>query len=143
MSLIKLDTPEKSKRFIVVLCVLMLASIVYKAWPDLVSLRERFVAKLVPVASDPYEGWGEIRPGGVVSLRIPPGCHESAGAGSIYVYCGDQEDQPLPEFVTSSDGMQVNIGRWEDLEVREWDKILSSMKLLMPLNRAVQINIAE
>lgn len=143
MSLIKLDTPEKKKRFVVLLLSLVAVVTGYSLLPDGALDRPLQEApEAVPVA-DPYEGWGEIRPGGVISLRIPPGCKGDPGAGSTYVYCGDLEDQPLPEFVVSSDGIQVNVRRYEDLEVREWDKILSSMKLLMPLNRAVQINIDE
>ena len=97
-------------------------------------------APATPSEGDAYEGWGTIQPGGVISLRIPPGCTGDPGAGSIFVIC---EGGDIPEFVASSDGMQVNIRRWEDMEVKEWDKILASMRLLTPLNRAVQINIDE
>lgn len=43
----------------------------------------------------------------------------------------------------SSDGMQVNISRWEDLEWDQWDKVIASLRVLAPLDRAVQINIQK
>lgn len=100
--------------------------------------------QLESAAADPYEGWGEIQPGGIVSLRIPPGCYGDPGAGSIYVICPTAEQpEPIPEFVASSDGIQVNIRRWEGLEVAHWDEIIASIRVLAPLDRAVQINIEK
>lgn len=93
---------------------------------------------------DPYEGWGTIQPGGVVSLRIPPGCHGDPGAGNIYVICPTPgNDTPTPDMHVSSDGMQVNIRRWEDMEWEHWDKVVASLRVLAPLDREVQINIQK
>ena len=98
-----------------------------------------------PVPSvDPYEGWGTIEPGGVVSLRIPPGCHGDPGAGNIYVVCPTPgNDTPTPDMHVSSDGMQVNIRRWEDMAWEHWDKVVASLRVLAPLGRDVQINIQK
>lgn len=96
-----------------------------------------------PSAVDPYEGWGEIQPGGVVSLRIPPNCKVDPGAGSTYVTCQREWEDPLPEFVVSSDGVQVNIRRWEGLEVAHWDEIIASLRVLTPLRSEVQITIEK
>lgn len=93
---------------------------------------------------DPYEGWGTIQPGGVVSLRIPPGCHGDPGAGNIYVVCPTPgNDTPTPDMHVSSDGMQVNIRRWEDMDWEHWDKVVASLRVLAPLDREVQINIQK
>ena len=94
--------------------------------------------------ADPYEGWGTIQPGGVVSLRIPPGCHGDPGAGNVYVVCPTPgNDTPTPDMHVSSDGMQVNIRRWEDMDWEYWDKVVASLRVLAPLDREVQINIQK
>lgn len=97
-----------------------------------------------PASTDPYEGWGTLEPGGVLSLRIPPGCHGDPGAGNIYVVCPTPgNDTPIPDMHISSDGQQVNIRRWEGLEWDQWDKVIASIKILAPLGRDVQINIQK
>jgi hypothetical protein len=100
-------------------------------------------APVIP-AEDPYEGWGTIMPGGVISLRIPPGCMGDPGAGSTYIVCPTPtDDTPTPGMRVSSDGIQVNIRRWEDLEWEHWDKVVASLKVLAPLDRDIQINIQK
>jgi hypothetical protein len=94
--------------------------------------------------ADPYEGWGTLMPGGVVSLRIPPGCHGDPGAGNIYVVCPTPgNDTPTPDMHLSSDGIQVNISRWEGQDWDQWDKVVASLKVLVPLTHKIQINIEE
>lgn len=97
-----------------------------------------------PQSADPYAGWNEIEPGGVVSLRIPPGCKGDPGAGNIYVVCPTPgNDTPTPDMHISSDGIQVNIKRWEDQAWPEWNKVIASLKVLEPLDRDIQINIQK
>lgn len=97
-------------------------------------------------SSDTYEGWGEIRPGSVVSLRIPPGCHGDPGAGNIYVVCPTADDpEPDPVMHTSSDGITVNIGRWEGTDGPvawdEYDKAVASLRVLRPMDRDIEIHV--
>jgi hypothetical protein len=100
------------------------------------------VPAVTPV--DPYEGWGTIMPGGVVSLRIPPGCYGDPGAGNIYVVCPTPgNDTPTPDMHLSSDGIQVNISRWENQDWDQWDKVVASLRVLVPLDRKIQINIEK
>ena len=95
-----------------------------------------------PEPEDPYAGWGTIQPGGVISMRIPPGCKGDPGAGNIYVVCPTPgNDTPTPDMHVSSDGLQVNIRRWEGMEWEHWDKVIASIRVLAPLDRDVQINI--
>jgi hypothetical protein len=95
-------------------------------------------------AADPYEGWGTLTPGGVVSLRIPPGCHGDPGAGNIYVVCPTPgNDSPTPDMHISSDGIQVNIRRWEDQAWEHWDEVIASMRVLTPLSHDIQINVQK
>lgn len=99
-----------------------------------------------PVAqlADSYVGWGTIEPGGIVSLRIPPGCNADPGAGNIYVVCPTPgNDTPTPDMHISSDGIQVNIKRWEDMDWEHWDEVIASLRVLAPLGREVQINIQK
>lgn len=92
--------------------------------------------------TDPYEGWGTLTPGGVVSLRIPSGCNSDPGAGSIYIVCPTPgNDMPTPDMHISSDGTQVNIRRWEDQEWEHWDNVIQSLEVLVPLSHDIQINI--
>lgn len=98
-----------------------------------------------PVAvADPYEGWHEIQPGGVVSMRIPPNCQADPGAGNLYVVCPENEgDTPTPDMHISSDGIQVNIRRWENMEWDQWDKVIASLRVMPDLDRDVQISIQK
>ncbi len=99
-------------------------------------------ANVAPVQTDPYEGWGTIEPGSVVSLRIPPGCSGDPGAGSIYVICPTADNpQPTPEFVTSSDGIVVNIRTWEGQPPADWDKIIDSLRVLTPVDHDIEIHV--
>ena len=100
---------------------------------------------MVPATStDPYDGWGTITPGGVVSLRIPPGCTSDAAAGSIYVACPTPgNDTPPPDMQVSSDGIQVNIKRWEKQDWDQWDKVVDSLKVMEPLDHDIQINVQK
>jgi hypothetical protein len=91
-----------------------------------------------------YKDWQTVNIGGVVSFQIPPNCHAEPGAGSTYVTCPTADNEtPTPEFVFSSDGVQVNMKRWEDMESPYWKDVLASMKVIQPLNRNIQINIQK
>lgn len=95
-----------------------------------------------PVAVDPYEGWNTIEPGGVISLRIPPNCKGDPAAGNLYIVCPTLENEnPPPDMHLSSDGIQVNIRRWEDQSWDQWDKVIASLKVIQGLDRDIQINI--
>ena len=95
-----------------------------------------------PQATQTYKDWQTVNVGGVVSFQIPPNCHAEPGAGSTYVTCPTAGNEtPTPEFVFSSDGIQVNMKRWEDMESPYWKDVLASMKVIQPLNRKIQINI--
>ena len=93
-------------------------------------------------SADPYEGWGTLTPGGVITLRIPPGCHGDPGAGNIYVVCPTPgNDTPTPDMHISSDGIQVNIRRWEDQAWDQWDMVINSIRVLTPMSHDIQINV--
>lgn len=90
------------------------------------------------------QDWKEIIIGGVVSFKIPPHCKADPGAGTTYVVCPEQpDDTPPPEFTFSSDGIQVNMKRWEDLNSPYWNDVIASMRVITPLTHAIQINIAK
>jgi len=92
--------------------------------------------------SDPYAGWQEIQAGGVVSFLIPPGCQGDPGAGSNYIVCPTEDNPtPTPEMVISSDGITVNVRRWEGMESPYWDQVIASMHVMTPVNRDITINI--
>lgn len=89
-----------------------------------------------------YKNWKTINIGGVVNFQIPPQCSTDAGAGSTYVTCPTPDNAtPTPEFVFSSDGIQVNVRRWENLSSPYWNDVVASLRVVTPLNRAIQINI--
>lgn len=89
-----------------------------------------------------YKGWKTVQIGGVVNFQIPPNCVADAGAGSTYISCPTPgNDSPTPEFVFSSDGIQVNMRRWENTESPYWKDVLASIKLIQPLTHKIQINI--
>jgi hypothetical protein len=95
-----------------------------------------------PTNTQTYKNWKTIIVGGVVSFQIPPQCNTDAGAGSMYVNCPTNNNEtPSPEFVFSSDGIQVNIKRWEGLSSPYWNDVLASMKVIQPLTHNIQINI--
>lgn len=83
-------------------------------------------------------------PGGAVSLRIPPGCQAEGAAGSTYVTCPTPGNPtPTPDLVASSDGLTVDIKRWEDQSWEHWDKVIASLRVLTPLDREVKITIQK
>ncbi len=89
-----------------------------------------------------YKNWKTIIIGGVVSFQIPPHCTTDAGAGSTYVTCPTKNNGTSPpEFVFSSDGIQVNMRRHENLASPYWNDVLASMKVIQPLTHKIQINI--
>ena len=100
-----------------------------------------------PTSSEPsnpqtHADWKTITIGGVVSFQIPPQCNTDAGAGSTYVTCPTANNPtPTPEFVFSSDGIQVNMRRHENLASPYWNDVLASMKVIQPLTHKIQINI--
>jgi hypothetical protein len=94
------------------------------------------------IQTQTYKDWKTIRVGEIVSFLIPPNCSGDPGAGSVYINCPTAGDNsPTPEFVFSSDGIQVNVRRWENKQSPYWNDMLASMKIIQPLNRTIQINI--
>lgn len=91
-----------------------------------------------------YEGWSTITPGGIAEFHIPPGCNAEGAAGTTYIVCPTPDNPtPIPEFTISSDGRQLNVRRWEDLESPYWDDVIASMRIQTPLKSDVQINIQK
>ncbi len=97
-----------------------------------------------PTQTQTYKDWKTVQIGGVVSFLIPPNCIADPGAGSTYITCPTAGNEtPTPEFVFSSDGIQVNMKRWEDMESPYWKDVLASMKVIQPLTHKIQINIDQ
>ncbi len=99
-----------------------------------------------PATADKYKDWKTIQVGGIVSFQIPPNCITDAGAGSTYVSCptagsNTNDQSPNAEFVFSSDGIQVNMRRWQGKQSIYWNDVLASMKVIQPLTHKIQINI--
>ena len=95
-------------------------------------------------STDLYQNWTTISPGGVVDLKIPPGCKTEGAAGSNYISCPTKDTPaPLPVMVISSDGMQVNIRRYQNHSWEYWDRVISTLLIKTPLNRAIQISIEK
>ncbi len=89
-----------------------------------------------------YKNWKTITIGGVVSFQIPPNCRAGGAAGSTYISCPTIDNEtPIPEFYFSSDGIQVNMKRYENLESPYWKDVLASMRVIQPLNHKIEINI--
>ncbi|HSR89629.1 MAG TPA: hypothetical protein VLK22_04555 [Candidatus Udaeobacter sp.] len=82
--------------------------------------------------------------GGIVNFQVPASCNSDAGAGSIYIVCPDDpKATSSPQFVFSSDGIQVNMRRWNNYQSPYWDDVLASMKVVQPLTHEIQINIEK
>ncbi len=95
-----------------------------------------------PPVVDAYAGWKTITPGGVISLKIPAHCHDSGAAGSTYVICPTPEnEQPTPDMWISTDGSTVTIRRWENLDWEYRDKVIESLRVLVPLTHTVTVTI--
>lgn len=94
-----------------------------------------------PPPADTYEGWLAITSGGVVSMRIPPGCITDAGAGTMYVLCPEQGETPV--MTVSSDGITVSIRRWEEGVWEYWDQVVASIEVVTPLAHDLTINIQK
>lgn len=88
--------------------------------------------------------WQTVTIGGVVNFEIPSTCTLDPGAGNAYLICPTaNNDQPTPEMNFSSDGITVNVHRWEDLVSPYWDHIVASMKVVQPMERDITINIEK
>ena len=93
---------------------------------------------------DGVSEWQTVTIGGVVSFEIPKACKLDPGAGNAYLICPTAEnDQPTPEMNFSSDGVTVNVHRWEGLESPYWDHIIASMKIIQPMSRDITINVEK
>lgn len=92
---------------------------------------------------NPYRGWTAAQAGGIVEFKIPPQCKAGDGAaGSMYFICPTSENpEPTPDFVVSSDSIQVNFSRWENFQLPYWDLLVGSIKVKTPLTHEIQINI--
>lgn len=88
--------------------------------------------------------WKTITIGGIVDFQIPAHCNADPGAGTTYITCPEKPgDTPTPEFVFSSDGIQVNMKRWENQSSPYWDETVKSMRIKTPLTHAIDIHIAQ
>jgi hypothetical protein len=100
------------------------------------------VAANNPPPADPHAGWQTVAVGGVVSVQIPPGCTIGAAAGSTYVTCpAAGTGQPQPNMVLSSDGQTVDIRHFQNHPWDKWDDVVSTLKVLEPIDRDVKITI--
>ena len=90
------------------------------------------------------ESWQTVTIGGIVSFEIPKTCTLDPGAGNAYLICPTAgNDQPTPEMNFSSDGITVNVHRWENLESPYWDHIVASMKVIQPMTHDITINVQK
>lgn len=86
--------------------------------------------------------WKTITIGGVATFEVPETCITDPGAGTTYLACPtDENPTPTPEMTFSSDGVTVNVRRWEGLESPYWDHVIASMTVLQPMTRDITINI--
>ncbi len=91
--------------------------------------------------ADEYADWVTLQPGGVISMQIPPTCHGDPGAGTTYIVCETNDgSDPLPSMVVSSDGIQVNVKRYEDSEWEFWDEVISTIRVLK-VDRDITVSI--
>lgn len=95
------------------------------------------------VKVDEMANWMTISPGGVIEMKIPKGCASEGAAGSTYVSCSENGGAPVSSAVISSDGMTVNIRKGENTAWQNWDKFLSSLKVITPLSRSIEISIEQ
>lgn len=80
--------------------------------------------------------------GGVVTIDLPASCTIDGAAGSSYVICPTEDNPtPTPEMVVSSDGITVNIKKWEGLNTEFYQRAVSTLKVKTPLTRAINITI--
>jgi len=80
--------------------------------------------------------------GGIATVQIPAHCNGEGAAGSHQITCPTPDNEtPIPELIISSDGNQINIRRWENLESPYWNDIISSLRIITPLDRPIQINV--
>jgi hypothetical protein len=99
---------------------------------------------LSPSASDDGVAWQTVTIGGIVTFEVPKDCVLDPGAGTAYLVCPTEEnDQPLPEMAFSSDGVTVNVRRYENLESPYWEHIVASMSVVQPMDHDITINIQE
>lgn len=90
------------------------------------------------------ESWKEVTIGGIVTFEIPVECTLDPGAGNAYLICPTEENPtPTPEMNFSSDGITVNVRRWEGLETPYWNPIIESMNVVTPMERDITITIQK
>ncbi|MFA6018061.1 MAG: hypothetical protein WCT28_03440 [Patescibacteria group bacterium] len=88
--------------------------------------------------------WQTVTIGNIVTFEIPSTCQLDPGAGNAYLICPTAENaQPTPEMNFSSDGITVNVHRWEGLETPYWDHIVASMKVVQPMTHNITINVEK
>jgi len=98
----------------------------------------------VDAPADGVDEWQTVAIGGIVTFEIPGACRLSPGAGNAYLICPtDAIPEPSPEMNFSSDGITVNVHRWEGLESPYWNHIVASMKVVQPMERDITINIEK
>lgn len=95
-------------------------------------------------SSDDTVSWQTVTIGGIVTFEIPKDCSLDSGAGNAYLICPTADNsQPTPEMKFSSDGITVNIRRWENLESPYWDHIVGSLKIVQPMTHDITINVQK
>lgn len=88
--------------------------------------------------------WQTVTIGNIVTFEIPSTCQLDSGAGNAYLICPTSENtQPIPGMNFSSDGITVNVHRWEGLETPYWDHIVASMKVVQPMTHNITINVEK
>jgi len=88
--------------------------------------------------------WQTVTIGNVATFEIPSTCRLDSGAGNAHLICPTAENsQPIPEMNFSSDGITVNVHRWEGLETPYWDHIVGSMKVVQPMDHDITINVEK
>lgn len=112
--------------------VLLFGSYVEKAFAPTVS------------SSDDTVSWQTVNIGGIVTFEIPKDCTLDSGAGTHYLICPTADNaQPTPEMKFSSDGITVNVRRWEGLESPYWNHIVGSLKIVEPMTHDITINVEK
>lgn len=100
---------------------------------------------VIPSGTDGTETtWQTVTIGSIVSFEIPKACQLDAGAGNAYLICPTAENpQPTPEMNFSSDGITVNVHRWEKIESPYWDHVVASMRVVQPMTHDITINVEK
>ena len=108
----------------------------------IVAMKSHELASIL--AGDDDITWQTVDISGVITVEIPSMCTIDPGAGNHYVVCATAENPtPTPEMNLSSDGMTMNIKRWENLDSPYWDHVIGSIHVVQPMTHNVTITIQK